>query len=275
MLDIKDFAGLSEPLCRVIDCLWKGISSVASPFVYKRMEKAKMLVERDNTNQKGVISLKEAMVEDFIAVARTTRDKQEIANIAAIYGMAAQELQMLDSLQLPDRQVSNEWAAFFYDNAKYCSYEEVQVLWSKILVGEIQSPGRFYKRTLANLKLLEKHEAEWFCNLCSFILEEAYFPVFVIENELLPFNQFQSLVDAGFINSEQGSLTIDNDEIIPLKTQKIDVHCCGKEFHMPVYTLTDMGAQLSSLVQVETDADFLKELIRVLNESQLVFAKVI
>lgn len=275
MTDIKDFAGLSEPLCRVIDCLWKGISSVASPFVYKRMEKAKMLVERDNTNQKGVISLKEAMVEDFIAVARTTRDKQEIANIAAIYGMAAQELQMLDPLQLPDRQISNEWAAIFYDNAKYCSYEEVQVFWSKILVGEIQSPGRFYKRTLANLKLLEKHEAEWFCKLCSFILEEAYFPVFVIENELLPFNQFQSLVDAGFINSEQGSLTIDNDEIIPLKTQKIDVHCCGKEFHMPVYTLTDMGAQLSSLVHVETDDDFLKELIQTMNVSQQVFAKVI
>ena len=219
--------------------------------------------------------LKEAMAQDFISVARTTRDKQEIANIAAIYGMAVQELQMLGAIQFPEKQVSTEWAAQFYDNAKYCGDEEIQVLWARILAGELLTPGSFYKRTLTNLKLVEKHEAEWFCKLCQYVLDGAYFPVFIVENETLPFNQFQSLVDAGFINTEQGSLIIDQDETIPLKSKQIDIHCIGQDFHLPVYTLTDMGAQLSSLVQVKTDEAFLNELVRVMNESRQIVVKVL
>ena len=275
MLEIKDLAGLSEPLCRVIDCLFKGISSVASPLVYKRMEKARMKIESKRADQKVTISLKEAMAQDFISVARTTRDRQEIANISAIYGMAVQELQMLDSIQLPETQVSSEWAAHFYDNARYCGDEEVQVLWAGVLAGEIQAPGSFYKRTLTNLKLVEKHEAEWFCELCRYIIEGSYFPLFIVENETFPFNQFQSLVDAGFINAEQGSLTIAEDEIIPLQSKQIDVRCLGNGFHLSVYTLTDMGVQLSSLVQVETDGTFLNELVRIMNESQQIVVKVL
>lgn len=275
MLEIKDLAGLSEPLCRVIDCLYKGISSLASPFVYRRMEKAKMQIESSRADKNAIISLKEAMAQDFVSVARTTRDKQEIANITAIYGMALQELQMVDAKKIPDNQVSTEWAACFYDNAKYCADEEVQVLWARILAGEIQEPGTFYKRTLSNLKLVEKHEAEWFCELCRFVIEGSYFPMFLLENEIIPFNRFQSLVDAGFINAEQGSLTIDKDVIIPLKSQKIDVHSIGKGFIIPVYTLTDMGAQLSNLVQVETDSVFLKDLVRIMNESQQIVVRVI
>lgn len=33
-MDVKDLAGLSEPLKRVIDCLDKGISSLMHPFAY-------------------------------------------------------------------------------------------------------------------------------------------------------------------------------------------------------------------------------------------------
>lgn len=275
MLDFKDLAGLSEPLCRVIDCLYKGISSLASPIVYRRMERAKMLIESSRADQNAMISLKEAMAQDFITVARTTRDKQEIANITSIYGMALQELQMVDVLKLPDKEVSTEWAACFYDNAKYCGDEEVQILWARILAGEIQAPGSFFKRTLSNLRLVEKHEAKWFCDLCQYVIEGSYFPSFILENEVIPFNRFQSLVDAGFINAERGSLTIDKDEIIPLKSQKIDVHCLGKGFNLPVYTLTDMGVQLASLVQVETEGVFLNELVRTMNESKKVVVKVI
>lgn len=275
MFDIKDLAGLSEPICRVIDCLAKGISSVASPFVYKRMERAKIQIESERYDQSAIVLLKEAMAQDFIAVARTTRDQQEIANITSIYGKAIQELQAVKDLQLPDKQVTAEWAAHFYDSAKYCGDEDVQALWAKVLAGEIQEPGKFYKRTINNLRLVEKHEAEWFCNLCQYIMEGAYFPLFVLENEYVPFHQFQSLVDAGFINADQGSLTIEQDQIIPLKSTRINVHYMGYPFYLSVYTLTDMGAQLCSLVSVETDLVFQNELVRILCKDQHLVVKVI
>lgn len=80
-MEIKDIAGLSEPLTRIIDCLDKGVSSLASPFVYKRMEKAKLLMEQKRADQNAVIALKDAMMQDLIAVARTTRDRRDREHI--------------------------------------------------------------------------------------------------------------------------------------------------------------------------------------------------
>lgn len=42
IMEIKDIAGVGEIVKRVIDSLDKGVSSLLSPFAYKRMEKAKM-----------------------------------------------------------------------------------------------------------------------------------------------------------------------------------------------------------------------------------------
>ena len=53
-MDIKDIAGLSEPLKRVIDCLDKGISSLLHPFAYKRAERVKMLIEQERTDKNAI-----------------------------------------------------------------------------------------------------------------------------------------------------------------------------------------------------------------------------
>lgn len=272
LFEITDIAGLSKPLCRVIDCLEKGISSVVSPFVYKRMERAKMLIEQERSNQNSVITLKEAMTEDFVAAARTTRERQEIANISSIYSNALQELESIEDLKLPDEQVSTEWASLFYDNAKYCSDEEVQLLWSKILAGEIQEPGKYYKRTLVNLKQMERHEAEWFCNACKYTLDGICVPVFAIEDDFLPYNQYQSLADCGFMNADQGRMEIPKDCIIQLKSRKVNIKRTGIPFQMDIITLTDTGMQICELVQTETDEKFLNKLLCVFNDSKLIEA---
>ena len=121
MLEIKDLAGLSEPLKRVIDCLDKGISSLMSPFVYKRMERAKMQIEQERSDQNALIAIKEAMTQDLIKVARTTSDRLELQNVASIYGGAMTELQNFDPSKLPAALPSSEWSAHFYDCAKDCN----------------------------------------------------------------------------------------------------------------------------------------------------------
>lgn len=60
-MDIKDLAGLSEPLKRVIDCLDKGISSLMHPLVYKRVERARLLIEQERSDQ-NAMKLKRARV---------------------------------------------------------------------------------------------------------------------------------------------------------------------------------------------------------------------
>ena len=101
MMEIKDLIGLSEPLVRVIDCLEKGVSSLLSPFMYKRLERAKMQIEQERSEKNTVLTLREAITQDLVEVARTSRDRQEIENIAAIYAGALQVLQSVEHLQLP------------------------------------------------------------------------------------------------------------------------------------------------------------------------------
>ena len=274
-MEIKDIAGLSEPLTRIIDCLDKGVSSLASPFVYKRMEKAKLLIEQKRADQNAVIALKDAMTQDLITVARTTRDRQEIENISAIYGNALIELQSFGEKPLPQELVKPEWAAHFFDNAKDCCDEEVQLLWSKILAGEIKEPGKYYKRTLTNLKQMERHEAEWFCKMCKYVIDKSYLPVFAIDKDYLPFNEYQSLVDCGFLNADHGSMEIANDCIIRVNTVKIELKLLKETYHTRVATLTDTGLQICELVNMETDDDYVQKLIKILNESQIVTARVI
>ena len=273
-MEIKDIAGLSGPLTRIIDCLDKGVSSLASPFVYKRMEKAKLLIEQKRADQNAVIALKDAMTQDLIAAARTTRDRQEIENISSIYGNALRELQSFGKNTLPPALVKPDWAAHFFDSAKDCCDEEVQLLWSKILAGEIKEPGKYYKRTLANLKQMERHEAEWFCRMCKYVIDGSYLPVFAIEKDFLPFNEYQSLVDCGFLNADYGSMEIVNDSILHICSVEIELKILKNTYHTRVATLTDTGLQICELVQTEPDDIYVQKLIQNLNESQLVTARV-
>lgn len=274
LFEIKDLAGLSEPLCRVINCLDKGISSLAAPFLYKRMEEAKLLMEKKRADQNATVLLKEAMTQDLIAAARTTRDRLQIENISNIYGTALHELESFGTKPLPVELVKPDWAAHFYDCSKDCSEEEIRLLWSKILAGEISSPGKFFKRTLTCLKQLEKHEAEWFVNVCKYTIEDTYLPAFVLRDGTLPFNQFQSLVDCGLINATEGDMEIKEDSVLPLKSKKLHLNLKEQSCHIRVFLLTDSGMQLGELVNVETDAQYAMKLVLKLNQNNQVDAKV-
>lgn len=273
-MEIKDIAGLSEPLTRIIDCLDKGVSSLASPFVYKRMEKAKLLIEQKRADQNAVIALKDAMMQDLIAVARTTRDRQEIENISAIYGNALRELQSFGENTLPSALVKPEWAALFFDSAKDCCDEEVQLLWSKILAGEIKEPGKYYKRTLTNLKQMERHEAEWFVKLCKYVIDDSYVPELVLNEDLFPFNEYQSLVDCGFLNANHGSMEVKFDTMLPLRDKELHIKIKDRPYHMNVIILTDTGMQISKLISVEADAVFAEKLVEQINKSEVATATV-
>ena len=268
-MEMTDLVGLSLPLVRVIDCLDRGISSMLSPYVFKRLERAKMEIEQERSDQNALIAIKEAMTQDMISVAKTSRDRFELQNVAEIYGAAMLELQNFGPAKLPSAIPSNEWAAHFYDCAKDCSDDEIRILWSKILVGEIKSPGKYYKRTLTNLKQIEKHEAEWFVKLCKYTIEESIVPEFVLSNGLIPFNEYQSLVDCGFVNANEGNMVISKDSVSPLKlkTININLNLLSNSYKLRVLTLTDTGIQICKLVNTATDETFAEQFVDVINRS--------
>jgi hypothetical protein len=64
--------------------------------------------------------------------------------------------------------VEDDWITNFFDKCRLISNAEMQLLWSKVLAGEANSPGSYSKRTIGLLASLDKADAQLFTNLCAF-----------------------------------------------------------------------------------------------------------
>lgn len=75
--------------------------------------------------------------------------------------------------ELPDTanasEVGEDWLAYFFSQCELVSDTDMQVVWSKLLVGEATSPGSFSKRTVELVAKLEKDDAALFTSFAQFV----------------------------------------------------------------------------------------------------------
>lgn len=64
-----------------------------------------------------------------------------------------------------DKQYSFDWFIRYYEASGNISDKEMQVLWAKILAGEIEKPSSYSLRTLDVLRNMSKEEAECFVKI--------------------------------------------------------------------------------------------------------------
>ena len=69
-----------------------------------------------------------------------------------------------------DKTVDEDWIAHFFEDCKNVSNEQMQILWGRLLAGEITKPGSFSIRTLDFIKSMSTEEAELFTSFCRFVL---------------------------------------------------------------------------------------------------------
>jgi len=65
--------------------------------------------------------------------------------------------------------VKEDWAAQFFEHCQDVSDEQMQVVWSKILAGEVAQPCSFSMRTLHAVKMLRSGDANTFTAYCRFL----------------------------------------------------------------------------------------------------------
>ena len=70
----------------------------------------------------------------------------------------------------PQQPISVDWVNAFFARCQDVGDSEMQVLWAKVLSGEIRQPGTFDARTVHAVSLLSKHEAEIFTLYARYIL---------------------------------------------------------------------------------------------------------
>ena len=151
---------LSKPANTLIRSISEAIGGLYEPQGIVRRAKAEAksrLIEAE-----GDIAVSE--LQQRAARRLISQETRYQENSEKIIGDA---LPHLDDKAKPEA-VSSDWYANFFDKARLVSNEQMQILWSKILAGEANSPGCFSRRTVNFLHDMDKGEAELFTKLCGF-----------------------------------------------------------------------------------------------------------
>ena len=191
-----DFNVNSRAIEKLIDYTASGIGSTAS-FVFSRMSarrdaEVKLISAKGDARAK--IALAESQADTMRIIARAQADARsslispeavvggEVAfgdlveqqiqfqeqkrqyNIGSVVQQAALEL---EGKEVPDHQPDHDWTARFFGDVQDVSSEEMQVLWAKVLAGEIERPRSTSIRTLNILRNLDHATAGLFRSLCS------------------------------------------------------------------------------------------------------------
>lgn len=217
-----------------------------------------LVAQNDVTN---IAYLKCECAKEINKEIQSRRDVREISNIVSAYSFAINELKKLPGVE--GENLDPDWATAFYDSAKDSSDEEIQVLWGKILAGEITHHGKFYKRTLSILKNMESEEAKHFVELVPLLIAKEIVPEFIFQNnEFFQYNDLQTLMDCGIVNSSDGLYTYTGLDQVKLPGFKlVSKNNDVKELNLEGFALTDAGLQLCQLIECNNaDENYVKQL---------------
>lgn len=178
-----DAKGLSKVGTALVEKVAEGIGGVFRPTQTVRMARAQAKADLISAkSQLEIDELQRRAMQRFVA-----EEAKKQSNIEAI---TQQAIPMLEDHSKPET-IDDDWVSNFFDKSRIVSDEEMQGLWSRLLAGEANSPGKFSKRTVNLLADLDKSDAELFAKFCSFswIFSGLKPLIFFDDNEVKPENK--------------------------------------------------------------------------------------
>lgn len=250
MSTLLDIINTNPMLKRLYNVLEYGIETSELKLLLPRLNQFE--IEGGALTIDHVISFRKQIVEDMLSHGCSLRDICGMKNIITVYGMAAISIQ---ERSVPNGEFNKDFALKFYDYAKNCNDEDKQSLSIILFVKEMLWPNSFYLRTLDVFFKADKFEMDWFLEATKYIVDKTYVPKFILtDNRFYPFNKFQTLIDAGFMNASLGNISYTETATIKLSSAEMKLEIPTHPFVLSVYTLTDAGAQLFDL-RPEPNAD--------------------
>ena len=285
--------GATEPICKLIDAVSGAIGKAYEPRYYKRMADAKAyeirriseeirnnsdlpIVHSDSSNLSVDISdYDELLKRTGKRIAYQEVTKQE--NIEKIVYDAY--VQLSDVEQCDSSDISREWMNRFINSAGDISTEELQILWSKILAGEVVSTNSFSIRTLECLRNMNMNDAKLFQNLCKIVVANKFVvrDRSILDSVELSYDDILDMNDMGLINSSS-DITLNKTIIVSSVWDFDDYILRGVsnkecEVVIPQFHLTQAGRELSKIVGEKIDLQTMKLVCRVIanNNKDVIF----
>lgn len=285
-VQISDIFGLKEPLTKLVECVSRGIGKVYEPAYIKRIAKAKsseikMIGEAVTNNlnlptkyDSGNVLIDTTSIDELVKRTENRLIYQEIRkqqNLESIIAGAYNELDKEN--RVSDEPVNEDWLFKFFDLGGSISDEKMQQIWSKILAGEIKSPNTYTLRTLDTLKNITQSEAQLFREISKFKFLHNTVPFIVNNIEILnkyncTYANLLKLEDCGLMSLNGFvNLNLKDEEKNYIYTDKI-VAIINNKMKIGIYTFTESGKQILSLIENDTDFKYSIEVIRFLRDKK-------
>ena len=289
-MDIKDLAGLSTPLTRLIDVIADGVGLLSKPYFIKKIAEAKAdemrIMAQASVDEKKILNSSGYEANDFQTLLsskelnnlpslperaearKVYQESKKQQNIEAICANAAEEL--ASESEVPENKPEPDWINHFFDMAEKVSSEDLQFWWGRILAGEIKKPGSFSLRTLEVLKNLSRQEAENFKKLSKYIIEDGNGKAFFFEElgeitdkSILSIPEITELFEAGLIvstTSSSFSLSLHNDQSLVYASYILlfEIENNARTNSNPVIFLTKSAYKILKLITIEPDMEYVR-----------------
>ena len=173
-MEIKDLAGFGETATVFVNRVADYMGVSRKPKQIALEGEAQTLTDVRDTLTRQAYDPNSSDEQRLVArgllseLGRTTREQR---NKEKIFFKALPEIKE----DAKPEEVEEDWVATFFDKSRLVSDEEMQILWAKVLAGEVNNPGTFSRRTISLLSSLNKKDVEYFMIFSRFLLNSKDF----------------------------------------------------------------------------------------------------
>lgn len=157
---VKVDGKIVEPATVLIKKISDAIGGLYKPYQIRRVSKAE--ADAAIIKEQAHIEINDLQRRAFNRLVSEEAKRQD--NIESITEKAIPQLTSSSTPQ----DMENDWIMNFFDKCRIISDDEMQLLWSKVLSGEANTPGAFSKLTVNFMASLDKRDAVLFTKLCGF-----------------------------------------------------------------------------------------------------------
>ena len=239
-----------------------------------KFENPNYLVTYNSTN----LSLTpQSSIEERAQVREEAQSIRKQNNLETVVLNTSNELN--DDSEVSDEPVDDYWATRFFDMAADISGEDMQIIWGKILAGEIKRPNSYSIRTLELLRSLTTQEIQALKETLPLVLIHGSDYFIINDEEILKkyninFDRLSMLIESNFLSPltyviEKIHLECGSDipKQIFNKNHVICMSCEGegdRKFDINIYSLTSSGKELIKLLQPEGDKQYMLDVVKYL-----------
>jgi len=257
---IINLGDLSKPANTLIEKISDAIGGIFKPLQIRRIAQAEAQADKiQAVAQIEISELQHRALQRFLL-----EEAKKQNNIESITQKALPSI----SDHATPQNIEDDWITHFFDKCRLISDEQMQSLWSKILAGEANTPGRYSKRTVDIVSSLDKSDAELFSNLCCFGIQgQGLFPITplvydpddnIYKDRHINFGMLTHLDSIGLIQFDNigGFVHREPEQKVQIQydTERIWIEFKPSEkyeMQMGTVVLTKVGFQLSELCDVK------------------------